>query len=349
MNTPTNENHPPASDHAFMLFGSMRVARARVFIGMLALLIILLGLTLMLSQPINEANTRIHRYAWDVAFQTKHQTGIHVYDTEELLELLDKYDLLTDQEISEVPLVIVVGLPKNFHELTDMATRKKAFLHTLLPPALLALEEVKKERKRLLNILSKMERPVKRLVFSDVNGDWASRLTGNEIEFVLKLKRKYHSSRAQELLSRVDVVPVSLILGQGAIESSWGGSRFARKGNNIFGIWTWGEQGIIPADRGEGKKHKVKIYRSLLDSVRAYLLTLNRVKAYSHFRKLRKQTSDSLILAAGLLYYSERREGYVQNVRQIINSNNLQQYDNVRLVKTRAVPEELPYRPSSFM
>jgi Bax protein len=130
------------------------------------------------------------------------------------------------------------------------------------------------------------------------------------------------------------VVPVSLILGQGAIESSWGCSRFTRAGNNLFGIWTWGERGIVPANRDEGKNHKIKIYDTILDSVRNYVLTLNRLGAYRHLRELRRDSNDSMELAQGLLYYSERRDAYVEDVRRIISSNNLQRYDTISLASS---------------
>ncbi|MBE9519635.1 MAG: glucosaminidase domain-containing protein, partial [Proteobacteria bacterium] len=89
------------------------------------------------------------------------------------------------------------------------------------------------------------------------------------------------------------------MLAQGALETSWGRSRFAREGNSIFGMWTWKTKGIVPLKREEGKTHKVKAYDSILDSVRAYQLTLNRLDHYEHLRNLRLETYDSLILAEG--------------------------------------------------
>jgi len=40
----------------------------------------------------------------------------------------------------------------------------------------------------------------------------------------------------QALIRRVDIVPNSLAISQAIIESNWGRSRFARKGNNYFGV-----------------------------------------------------------------------------------------------------------------
>jgi len=129
----------------------------------------------------------------------------------------------------------------------------------------------------------------------------------------------------------VDAVPTSIILAQGALESSWGSSRFAREGNSVFGMWTWKSKGLVPARRDEGKTHKVRAYDNILDSVRAYHLNLNRLDPYDQFRQLRRQTDDPLILAEGLSLYSERGEEYVEEIRNIILANDLQKYDSCRL------------------
>jgi Bax protein len=126
-------------------------------------------------------------------------------------------------------------------------------------------------------------------------------------------------------------VPISIILAQGAIESSWGSSRFTREGNSIFGMWTWKKKGIVPLRRDEGKTHKVKIYDSVLDSVRAYHLTLNRLDTYEEFRQYRKYTDDPLIMAEGLLPYSERGQEYVNEIKKVIIFNKLQKYDSYNL------------------
>ncbi|RAU14251.1 mannosyl-glycoprotein endo-beta-N-acetylglucosamidase, partial [Streptococcus agalactiae] len=56
---------------------------------------------------------------------------------------------------------------------------------------------------------------------------------------------------------------------------------------NLFGEWTWGEKGLIPDLRHPDKKHKIKIFDSLQDSVDSYVLNLNRHFAYEKFRDAR--------------------------------------------------------------
>ena len=76
------------------------------------------------------------------------------------------------------------------------------------------------------------------------------------------------------LLNRVNVFPISMMLAQAIIESGWGGSRFALKGNALFGQWTWDKKGISPA--GIDKPNfAVKSFKNLQDSVDAYILNLN--------------------------------------------------------------------------
>lgn len=258
------------------------------------------------------------------------------------IQRLKDLDLWEIEPESKIPPVVFAGYPVGFNQQRrDLQTDKKIFLHTLLPIALVALREVELERTRLLEIIEKIGQSSECLIFSDtqygMQSDWRSHLTPDETDFVFALAKKYRAKKANVLINRIDVVPVSLILGQGAIESSWGRSRFAHQGNNLFGVWTWGKEGIIPADRADGKNHKIKIYSSILDSVRGYILTLNRLKAYKELREIRQQTSDALTLAEGLLRYSERGEAYVEDVQRVISVNHLQMYDNHTLA---AEPQE---------
>ena len=78
------------------------------------------------------------------------------------------------------------------------------------------------------------------------------------------------------------------------------------------------------------RKH-LKTYENILDSVRAYHLTLNRLDPYDQFRQLRTNTDDPLILVEGLSLYSARGEEYVEEIKNIILSNELQKYDSYHL------------------
>jgi Bax protein len=331
-----NERKPqPLTADDLMTFGTTKVATWKVIVSMISFVTsLIVGVTLLIGHPANISNKTDYTVLNKSDLSMGKSGEIRIKTTHELLQMLKELDLWEAEAAATVPPVLFMGFPENFHELEDLATRKKAFLHTLLPTALIALQEVQQERNNLEIILQKFNNIPGMNPFKGGVENYSVFLSDSETEFIKKLMKKYRTSDADELLHRVDVVPVSLILGQSAIESSWGGSRFARAGNNLFGIWTWGERGIVPARREEGKTHKIKIYDSILDSVRSYVLTLNRLGAYRALREIRRNSNDSMDIAGGLLYYSERRDAYVEDVRRVISSNNLQRYDSINLTST---------------
>lgn len=138
------------------------------------------------------------------------------------------------------------------------------------------------------------------------------------------------ASARDELLQRVDVIPVSLALAQAANESAWGTSRFAREGNNLFGIWTYdASKGMLPKRRAAGKSHLVRRFDSLDESVRYYLHTLNSHPAYQALRQARAEARArgdrplGMELAAGLTGYSAKGDDYVSLIRQLIQRYDL--------------------------
>ncbi len=258
-------------------------------------------------------------------------SAIKVDTTEELLERLRSKNLWDIDDNALIPPVLFANLPQDMDSL-DVVTKKKAFINTLLPISLVALNEIAQEKKSLEAALQKLNRHEDTLFFGE-DAIWPHNVSEKEKNFLQHLTLKYRTNSKEKLLKRVNVLPVSLILAQGALESSWGSSRFAMEGNNLFGIWTWGDEGLDPLDRDEGALHKVASYDNLLDSVRAYLLMINRLPAYSSLRELRDHSASSLDLAEGLLFYSERRNSYIDDVRQIIASNELQRFDSMTLAK----------------
>ena len=132
------------------------------------------------------------------------------------------------------------------------------------------------------------------------------------------------------LLSRVDMVPNSLVLAQAAIESAWGTSRFATEGYNYFGQWCFSKGcGMVPSNRNEGASHEVRTFDSPKESVQAYFLNLNSHPSYEMVRKLRQDARNDdrpvhgCVLAAGLGSYSERGQHYIEEIRQMVRVNDL--------------------------
>lgn len=265
-----------------------------------------------------------------IRFPQRFQTvpTIEVRSAEDLLRQLKANNLWEVQAFSEVPAVLVGKFPRDLPTL-DPATQKKAFLHVLLPAAMIAQSEVGEERAAFEKILAKFAQPPRRLGFGLEAEDYGrlAGLTPNEIYFLQNLCRKYRAYEVADLRRRITPVPVSLIMAQGALESSWGGSRFSLERNNLFGVLAWNKAGLVPDGREEGKAYSGVAYASLLDSVRAYTLMINRAPAYKELRQIREETMDSLALAHGLQQYSIRGSAYVADLAQLIMSNDLQVYD----------------------
>ena len=107
------------------------------------------------------------------------------------------------------------------------------------------------------------------------------------------LEYKVKKGNLDELLIRMDMIPVSIALAQAAKESGWGTSRFALEGNAIFGQWTWDGQGIAPLKRDGDKNHKILKFPILRASVKAYQNNLNTHKSYSKFTEKRLSSASS--------------------------------------------------------
>lgn len=140
---------------------------------------------------------------------------------------------------------------------------------------------------------------------------------------------EYGATDVNSLMRRMDVIPVSLVLAQSAIESGWGTDHIARVGNSFFGQRAVRDQAHIPGPQGE----RYRSYESPQHSVRSYMKNLNTHRAYEALRaeraKLRRQgkTPTGADLAVGLLSYSTRGADYVQQVQRLIRSRDLGRFD----------------------
>ena len=148
------------------------------------------------------------------------------------------------------------------------------------------------------------------------------------------------SDQFPELLLRVDVIPASLSLAQAASESGWGTSRFAAEGNSLFGQWSWGK-GLKPTEQ-QGKElgeHRVAAFGSTGAAAYAYAYArnLNTQDAYRDFRLKRAELRRRNLLVSGvalvgtLIRYSERGQGYVEDLTTIMRQNRLGDADDAYL------------------
>jgi len=238
------------------------------------------------------------------------------------------YDLASViNEPDQVPRIFVAQLPKDLADAETVQVRKAVFIKSVLPVVLRVNEDILLERRRLIRVRKQLAAG---LVLDDVDREWLD---------VLTERYETEPGDVDELLQRVDVIPVSLALAQAAEESGWGTSRFAREGNALFGMYTYKKsKGIVPTDRGEGHKHQIHAYANLLETVRSYMHNLNYHRAYGEFRATRavmrdaNNTIDGHKLAGELKRYSERGTDYVRTIRGIIRYNSLDALDRARLI-----------------
>lgn len=201
--------------------------------------------------------------------------------------------------------------------------RKEAFVGYFLPIIHQENKDILKLRERL-NIVSKS---------NDLSGSEQRWLAGMAKTYKIKPD---DPALISKLLTRVDIIPPSLAIAQGANESAWGTSRFATQGNNYFGEWCFKAGcGIVPKQRTKGATHEVRVFDSASESVAGYIQNLNSNNAYRDLRSIRtdlRQDGKEITgprLADGLLKYSERGQEYVGDLKAMIRKNQLAQLDTV--------------------
>lgn len=204
----------------------------------------------------------------------------------------------------------------SYKQVKDM---KAAFIDYLTPIVEHQNAQVLSERKRLKRVNSDVARGIT-LPRSELR--WLKQLAG---KYEVKWNPDKPAAVTAELLNRVDIVPVQLAVVQAAKESSWGRSRYAVQINNIFGQWCYKKGcGVIPEERSAGARHEVRKFASISDAIRSYIHNLNSHHRYENLRKLRQNLRskgmaiDGGKLVDGLIFYSERRQQYVDEIRSMI-------------------------------
>ena len=113
-------------------------------------------------------------------------------------------------------------------------------------------------------------------------------------------------------------VPYEMIIGQAALESGWGTSRFAKEANNLFGIRTYNLQEPHMLPSNNPKKWGVKVFEHECDSVLNYMSILNNGGAYKKYRDLRESgIDDPYILVETLDSYAADKH-YFSKIKSIL-------------------------------
>ncbi len=215
-------------------------------------------------------------------------------------------------------------LPSEMKNIENIKKRKNLFIQIVLPLIIEENTKIKLDRKKLFVILNKNSN------------------SKSDIEWLKKKFKQYGVAKndLSTLKIRMDEIPVSLAIAQAAKETGWGTSRFAQKGNALFGQWTWSGNGIKPAAADSDSRHKVASFKVLKASVKAYQRNINTHSSYKKFRKERAIQRDnfgklkSLELVKYLDKYAETGIEYTKILSKIIKQNSLTDFDDVKILPT---------------
>ena len=246
--------------------------------------------------------------------------------TETVIQLFKDvdYDLGKVRNEKLVKPIYFTQFPRDLDNLQSVQLKKETFIKIVLPLIVAENEKILDDREKLKVISEKK-------FTSDLEKQW---LRQKLLEYKVK------KGNLDELMRRMDMVPVSIALAQAAKESGWGTSRFALEGNAIFGQWTWDGQGIAPLKRDGDKNHKILKFPILRASVKAYKNNLNTHKSYLKFREKRNSLREKnkkitgLALTGTLKNYAQTGSEYTKILNQIITQNRLSDFEPVRLVNS---------------
>jgi len=219
--------------------------------------------------------------------------------------------IFKNREIKPINYTNTISLNK-----LQVSDKKQKFFHMLLPAILISKQKFKVLRTRAKNIIE------------------SDNPSNEDLLFLDKMYKKFKTTNNKELLSRMKTHPVSIVLAQAAIESAWGESRFFKKGNNIFGMWSYNknEPRMRARETRKGKVIYLKKYKHLSDAIDDYFVTIGR-GAYKSFRKHRDITKDPLQLVQYLVNYCELRGKYTRKLRRFIIKNRLTKFDKFEIDK----------------
>ena len=232
------------------------------------------------------------------------------------------YSLSEVRRTKKVKPIRLSLLPNEMKSIENSGKRKNLFIKIILPLVLEENNRIIIDRKKLFTILNK------------------NKNSKDEIKWLNQKFKQYGvvNKDLATLKVRMDIIPVSLAIAQAAKETGWGTSRFAIEGNALFGQWTWSGEGIKPAGADTDATYKVMKFNVLKASVRAYQRNLNTHSSYKKFRFIRAQLRDdnkkldSLKLAEYLDSYAQTGTEYTKVLKQIIQQNQLKDFDEVKLL-----------------
>lgn len=198
--------------------------------------------------------------------------------------------------------------------------KKNKFVCILLPIAIRMEEQVFRQRLEILRLKKK---------------ETTTPLTAEDKSWLAKTKESYllkKDATYQELLARVDIIPLPLLLTQAILESGWGRSAATKDLKNLFGLHR-GDASQRCKTGYDVRNACVREFDTIGESVSAYIRLLNTGKHYVKFRETRAemrkqgQAMDSMKLLKSMPGYNENPMQYEDKINEIMNrSNRLAQY-----------------------
>lgn len=193
----------------------------------------------------------------------------------------------------------------------DPEDRKAAFVKTMLPLIDEANKKIAADRARLVQLLRQPN------------------INERDRAWIASQEHRYNADNTKDLLTRMDVVPPSLVLAQAAVESGWATDTLAKKHLSFFGQRAWTKRGTARGKYGE----RYQQFSSPVASIDAYIRNLNSHSAYQGFRNTRAaakragKPATGVDLAATLTKYSTRGTAYTSQLQNMIRNNNWLRFD----------------------
>ncbi|MEZ9626112.1 glucosaminidase domain-containing protein [Aliivibrio fischeri] len=228
-----------------------------------------------------------------------------------------QYQLANVIKTEQIPTFFVENLPDDLNSL-PVQEKISGFIRLLLPTIIEVNKQISAVRHDVIT-LSKQPK-----------SEWSK----TEKVWLQDLMTSYDikSNTIDDLLLRLDIIPVGMVLAQGIDESGWGTSYFAVKGNGLYGEHLSSKGGKYLST--PGGHVKVAAFDNLFAGTARYMYNLNTTSAYKDLWKLRQQLrSEGKLsgyeLVESLSHYSTRGEAYVENLQALIKHHKLDSFDQV--------------------
>ena len=262
-------------------------------------------------------------------------------------EIKAAYDMsVYTLDTAVLPRVFAEKIPEEIKNI-EGKERRKFFVRIILPVVLRENEKIAAEHDFIVPIAAKKT--------------WSD----EDIKIIGEIAQKYNIiDEKQDLASateeekekiryfldhKIRPVPPAIAVGQAALESGWGTSRFVFEGNNLFGhVSPDPSKGLKPKNWSGNQRH-IRIFNSIVESIEAYMLNLNRNRAYNKFRWFRRTHPNDLSkMAEGFDKYAIIKEEYVGRLRSVMFKYGVYRVNNARLEAAESGKTQEAVSPSGI-